>query len=99
MKNKDAKLLAEAYTKIKQAVNIEDLARQEPQEMEGTSGSEESFIDTENNDLENAITVAIEKYDPEINYKKFASIVSSIIKDQFGQHLKDEFIQELQKNF
>lgn len=48
--------------------------------------------------LEQAIVKAMEQHDPEINYKKFAAVVSSILKDQFGQHLVNDFIAELQKS-
>lgn len=83
--NKDQKFLAEAYSKILKEDATLDQWHQ-------------AQIDKEAGGLEQAIVKALEQHDPEINYKKFAAVVSSILKDQFGQHLVNDFIAELQKN-
>lgn len=48
MNKKDLNLLIEAYAKVQEAASIEDLAKQDPREMEGTSASEETFSVSDN---------------------------------------------------
>lgn len=99
MNKKDINLLAEAYSSVKEAVDIEDLARQDSREMEGTSSSEESMEMNQNeSSLEKDILDAVMKSVSDVNYKDFALAVGNVFKKVYSNELiNDEFISELAK--
>lgn len=99
MNKKDINLLAEAYGLVKEAMDIEDLAKQDPREMEGTSSSEESMNMNQNeSNLEKDILDAVMKSTSDVNYKEFALAVGNVFKEVYSNKLiNDEFISELAK--
>jgi hypothetical protein len=87
------------YQQYLEEASVEDLAQQDPQEMEGTTGSEDSLVvEEQTGNLQNAIQAVIQEHAPELNYREFAAIVASLIKEEFGQHLVEDFLGELSRH-
>lgn len=102
MKDKDCNLLEEAYRKVyvKETVDIESLAKQDPREMEGTSSSEES-MNTDQNELslEEKIFDAVDQNLEDISYKEYAHAVTSVFKKIFANEMINrEFVNEIEKD-
>jgi hypothetical protein len=100
MNKKDINLLSEAYGKVQEAVDVEDLAKQDPREMEGTSSSEEA-MNTDQNEvsLEKEILNVVMKQSSDVNYKEFARAIASVYKEVYSNQLiNDDFIAEIAKN-
>ena len=45
--------------------------------------------------LAEEISKAIDKIDPELDYREFADAVAMIIKQEYGEHLLDRFVDEV----
>jgi hypothetical protein len=100
MNKKDINLLSEAYGKVQEAMDIEDLAKQDPREMEGTSSSEEALnMDQNEVSLDKELLNVVMKQSSDVNYKEFARAIASVYKEVYSNKLiNDEFVAEIAKN-
>ena len=51
---------------------------------------------SQSDQLAKAIAVAIDQIDDSMSYQDFADAVAKVIKDDYGRHLYDRFVQRLQ---